>query len=108
LPSRRYLWLQGGQQPALENNFGVGGFGYPALVVYSPKKKAFVVSSDAYEPEHVKEFLKRVSSGFVRPQPITGGEDLARVADVAAWDGGEAPEIFEDEIDLADLMKDEF
>jgi hypothetical protein len=31
------VWAQGGQQPALEEALGVGGFGYPALVAFAPK-----------------------------------------------------------------------
>lgn len=38
-----WLWAEGAAQPALERNFDVGGFGYPALVAFSPKHRAFTV-----------------------------------------------------------------
>jgi protein disulfide-isomerase A6 len=38
-----YLWTEGGKQTALEQSFGVGGAGYPALVAYSPKQQQFSI-----------------------------------------------------------------
>lgn len=81
-------------------------FGYPALVVYSPKKEAFVVSKDAFEAGPTADFLRRIANGFVKPQPITGS--LAKVAETEPWDGGEAQISNEEEIPLDELMKDEF
>lgn len=102
-----FLWATGGEQPALEANFGVGGFGYPALVVLSPKRSTYVLSTDPYSAEGAKEFLRRVSNAFVRPLQLNG--ELASVASVDPWDGGEAKvEMEEEEISLEELMKEEF
>lgn len=35
------LWTEGGKQPDLESNFGIGGFGYPALVAFRPDDGKF-------------------------------------------------------------------
>jgi protein disulfide-isomerase A6 len=55
-----YLWAEGGAQPGLEANFGVGGYGYPALVAYSPSKQKFSSLRSAFEERHVREFLDSV------------------------------------------------
>jgi hypothetical protein len=44
-----YMWAGAGQQAALESNFGVGGFGYPALVAFKPKVRC-LLGSDARRP----------------------------------------------------------
>jgi protein disulfide-isomerase A6 len=36
-----YLWVEGGAQAGLEQNMGVGGFGYPAVVAVSPKRNVY-------------------------------------------------------------------
>lgn len=36
-----YFWAEGGAQAGLEQNVGVGGFGYPAVVAVSPKRNVY-------------------------------------------------------------------
>lgn len=50
-----YLWAGAGQQAQLEENFGVGGFGYPALVAFKPRDLKYSVAKSAFELEHVVE-----------------------------------------------------
>lgn len=39
-----YLWAEAGAQAGLEQNVGVGGFGYPAVVAVSPKRNVYAPS----------------------------------------------------------------
>ena len=55
-----YFWAEGGAQSALESNFGVGGYGYPALIALNPAKGKFASLRSAFEDAHVNEFLDNV------------------------------------------------
>jgi protein disulfide-isomerase A6 len=37
-----YFWAQGATHGPLEQNFDVGGYGYPALVAFSPKRSVYI------------------------------------------------------------------
>ncbi len=86
-------------------NFGVGGFGYPALVAYNPSKGKFSVMRSAFEPAHVKEFLERLRRGYESAAPLVG--TLAEVASTEPWDGEDAAEEAADEFSLDDIMAEE-
>ncbi|CAG9460579.1 unnamed protein product [Pedinophyceae sp. YPF-701] len=107
-PTRPYalLWAEGAKQPAVEQSLEVGGFGYPALVAYSPKRKAFAIHKGAVDPPGVLEFVDRVSKGFAQVVPLSG-RGLGSVADVAPWDGGDGEEVLDEEIPLEELFGDE-
>ncbi|KAL4458959.1 hypothetical protein ABPG75_013824 [Micractinium tetrahymenae] len=100
-----YLWAEGGAQPKLEENFGVGGYGYPALIAFNPAKSKYANLKSAFEEKHVKQFLDSVRLGFERVADVSG--ELARVQSRDPWDGGEGAEEAADEFDLADLMAEE-
>lgn len=40
-----YFWAEAGAQAGLEQNVGVGGFGYPAVVAVSPKRNVYASTS---------------------------------------------------------------
>eukprot|EP00877_Chromochloris_zofingiensis_P007928 jgi/Chrzof1/3389/Cz12g23180.t1_PDI4 len=98
------LWTEGGKQPDLESNFGIGGFGYPALVAFRPDDGKFSTMRSAFEHEHVLEFVKNI-----RWEPVNKilGDQLAEVATTQPWDGKDAEVELEDEFDLDDIMKQE-
>ncbi|KAL4431619.1 hypothetical protein ABPG77_001461 [Micractinium sp. CCAP 211/92] len=100
-----YLWAEGGAQPRLEENFGVGGYGYPALIAFNPSKSKYASLRSAFEETHVKQFLDSVRLGFERVSDVSG--ELAKVQTREPWDGGEGAEEAADEFDLADLMAEE-
>ncbi|XP_075261878.1 protein disulfide-isomerase A6 homolog [Convolutriloba macropyga] len=81
-----WVWAEGGTQPAVENAVGVGGFGYPAMVVMNYKKKVFVTLRSAFDQDHVTELLKAVSVGRGRTEPLQMTE-LPKVDKIEAWDG---------------------
>ncbi|PSC76647.1 disulfide isomerase [Micractinium conductrix] len=100
-----YFWAEGGTQPELEANFGVGGYGYPALIAFNPSKSKYANLKSAFEDSHVKQFLESVRLGFESVADVSG--TLAPVQSRDPWDGGEGSAEMEDEFDLADLMGEE-
>lgn len=62
----RYLWSEGGAQPELEHSLNVGGYGYPALAVLSPKKLRGVNMRGAYTAKSISDFLSDVVTGRER------------------------------------------
>lgn len=98
--------MEGGQQPELEANFGVGGFGYPALVAFNPKNNgAFSTSRSAFELSHVKGFVESLRKGGEGVSPLAG--QLAPLRIRTPWDGKDAAVQIEDEFSLDDIMADE-
>ena len=81
-----WVWAEGGTQPAVESAVGVGGFGYPAMVVVNVKKNVFVTLRSAFDEEHVTELLKAVSVGRGRTEPLQLTE-LPKVDKIEKWDG---------------------
>ena len=47
----RWVWTEAAQQSALEEAFGIGGFGYPAMVAVNGRKMKyrFVISLFCFE-----------------------------------------------------------
>jgi len=94
-----WVWAEGGTQPKVENAVGVGGFGYPAMVVMNYKKKVFVTLRSAFDEEHVTELLKAVSVGRGRTEPLQMNE-LPTVDTIEAWDGKDGTPPVEDHEEL--------
>lgn len=100
-----YLWAEGGVQEKLEANFGVGGFGYPAVVAFTPTEKKFAVAKAAFEFAAIKEWIDGMRLAGAKFSAVQG--QLAEVTDVTPWDGQDAKEEAVDEFSLDDLMNDE-
>ncbi|CAI5444007.1 unnamed protein product [Caenorhabditis angaria] len=61
-----WIWNEGGAQPKLESTFEIGGFGYPALAIFSPKKLRFSTMRGSFSTESIKEFLTSIGSGKLK------------------------------------------
>ena len=96
-----WFWAEGGTQPDLEANFGVGGYGYPGFVALSPQKGKYASMRSAFSLESLKEFITDVRTGKERVAEING--KLAAIVEAAPWDGKDGEEILEEEISLEDL-----
>ena len=66
-----------------QNNFGVGGFGYPALVAYKPKDSKYASPKGAFELAHLEEFIERLRKGGESVSAMQG--TLASIASTAPW-----------------------
>jgi protein disulfide-isomerase A6 len=100
-----WLWVEGVQQPQLEANFDVGGFGYPAVIAFAPKDQRFSTLKGAFQLSATKEWVEAIRHGQVSVAKITG--ELAAVGSVNAWDGSDGQEVVEEEFSLDDIMGDD-
>lgn len=96
-----WFWAEGGVQPGLEANLGVGGYGYPAFIALNPEKAKFATLRGGFEAAAVRDFLGNVRTGRERVAPVEG--ELGALAGVAPWDGGDGAEEVEEEFSLEDL-----
>ena len=53
-----YFWAEGGAQPGLESNFGVGGYGYPALIALAPAKARYANLRAGFSEGAVRSFME--------------------------------------------------
>lgn len=58
-----WIWVEGGSQPALEEAFGVGGFGYPAMSALNARKMKFAMLKGSFGKDGIHEFLRDLSYG---------------------------------------------
>ena len=100
-----YLWAEGGKQKKVEETFGIGGFGYPAALLYSPRKNAYSVLKAGLDYKHCVEFIDSLRHGFEKVTQIDG--PLADAETTIPWDGKDATEELKDEFDLEDIMNEE-
>jgi protein disulfide-isomerase A6 len=100
-----YLWAAAGTQAALEANLEVGGFGYPALVAYSPKRGVYVPMREALEQGHLAEFVQSIRTGARGGVPVK--EVMPTIKSIEAWDGQDGKMDAEDEFSLDDIMRQE-
>ncbi|CAH1153384.1 unnamed protein product [Phaedon cochleariae] len=101
-----WVWSEAGSQPELEAAVDIGGFGYPAMAVVSPKKLKYSILRGAFSKDGIYEFLRDLSYGKGNTAPVKG-ESLPKMNTIEAWDGkdGVLPE--EEDIDLSDVDLDE-
>lgn len=97
-----WFWAEGGAQPGLEKNLGVGGYGYPAFIALNPEKLKFASLRGGFENSAVKEFLNEVRSGRERVTDVDGGS-LAQLETRSPWDGTDGEVEVEEEFSLEDL-----
>ena len=100
-----YLWAAAGKQPGLEDKFEVGGYGYPALVAYSPKRGVYVPMREALEKQHLQDFIQGIRSGARGGVPVQFV--LSAVQSSEAWDGRDGEIVAEEEFSLDDIMGQE-
>ncbi|XGW23835.1 hypothetical protein V3C99_005783 [Haemonchus contortus] len=97
-----WIWTEGASQPKLEEAFGVGGFGYPAMVALNHRKMKFSTLRGSFDDDGIREFLRDLSYG--KGQTVTmKGDALPTIDKVEPWDGKDAPLPVEEEIDLSDV-----
>ncbi|CAO2814215.1 unnamed protein product [Amaranthus hypochondriacus] len=99
-----FVWTAAGKQPDLENNVGVGGYGYPAMVALNAKKGAYAPLKSAFELDHIVEFVKEAGRGGKGNLPMA---NTPKIEKIEAWDGKDGEIIEEDEFSLDELMNDD-
>ncbi|KAI0512366.1 hypothetical protein KFK09_013005 [Dendrobium nobile] len=99
-----YVWAAAGKQPDLEQQVGVGGYGYPALVALNVKKRAYAPLRSAFQLQQINEFVKEAGQGGKGNLPL---EKVPSIVQTEAWDGKDGEVTEEDEFSLEDLMGDD-
>ncbi|XP_020091287.1 protein disulfide isomerase-like 2-3 [Ananas comosus] len=98
-----FVWAAAGKQADLENQVGVGGYGYPALVALNVKKGAFAPLKSAFQYDQIIEFVKEAGRGGKGNLPL---ERAPTVVQTEPWDGKDGEIIEEDEFSLEELLGD--
>ncbi|CAI8586514.1 unnamed protein product [Vicia faba] len=96
-----YVWVAAGKQPDLEQNVGVGGYGYPALVALNIKKAVYAPLKSAFELDQIIEFVKEAGRGGKGNLPLAGTPAIVKTE---PWDGKDGEIVEEDEFSLEELM----
>jgi len=97
-----WVWVEATVQPDIENVFGVGGFGYPALSAFNAKKMRYSTMKGQFSPTGLKEFVNRLIAG--RGTLALNKDALPALVKTDGWDGEDFDGgAFEEEFDLSDL-----
>nr|GMC77056.1 protein disulfide isomerase-like 2-3 [Ipomoea batatas] len=101
-----YVWAAAGKQQDLEKHVGVGGYGYPALVVLSVKNQVYAPLKSSFQHDHIKEFVREIGElgGRGRNLPLAGTPTIVKTE---PWDGKDGEIMEEDEFSLEELMGDD-
>lgn len=101
-----YVWAEAAAQPEVEDAFGIGGFGYPAMAALNARKMKFSLLKGSFSEDGINEFLRAISMGRGSTAPLKNAK-LPSVKKTDAWDGqdGKLPE--EEDIDLSDVVLDD-
>lgn len=102
----RWVWSEAAAQPELEDALGLGGFGYPAMAVFSPKKLKYSILRGSFGQDGINEYLRDLSYGRGSTFPVKGAA-VPTVRTVTAWDGKDGKLDVEEEIDLSDVELDD-
>jgi protein disulfide-isomerase A6 len=101
-----WVWTEAGQQAAMEEAFGIGGFGYPAMVAVNSRKLKYSTMTGSFGKDGISEFLRDLSYGKGKTSSIRGTE-FPKLETVEAWDGKDGVLPQTDDIDLSDVELDD-
>ncbi|CCD61843.1 Protein disulfide-isomerase A6 homolog [Caenorhabditis elegans] len=100
-----WIWVEGAAQPALEESFEVGGFGYPAMTALNFRKNKYAVLKGSFGKDGIHEFLRDLSYGKGRTSSLRG-DGFPKIQKTEKWDGKDGALPAEDDIDLSDIDLD--
>lgn len=101
-----WVWAEAAQQPEMEEAFGVGGFGYPAMIAVNSRKLKYSTLTGPFQKEGISEFLRDLSYGKGKTATVKG-EKFPQAVKVDAWDGKDGVLPAVEDIDLSDVDLDE-
>ncbi|GAB6018890.1 Protein O-glucosyltransferase 2 [Chamberlinius hualienensis] len=81
-----WLWVEAGSQLELEENLGIGGFGYPAMAAVNSRKARYALLRGSFSLDGIGSFLKELAYGKASTIPFKGN-DLPKVVATEPWDG---------------------
>eukprot|EP00164_Ancoracysta_twista_P002767 GFYU01003683.1.p1 GENE.GFYU01003683.1~~GFYU01003683.1.p1 ORF type:complete len:565 (-),score=211.16 GFYU01003683.1:121-1815(-) len=79
-----FMWTEGGAQYELEETLGLT-YGFPAVVAFSPAKKAAATMRGTFDAKSMESFLNGVLGGREKVSPLS--KALPKVMKSDEWDG---------------------
>ncbi|DBA00750.1 TPA: hypothetical protein N0F65_001221 [Lagenidium giganteum] len=98
----KFAWMQGGDQPDLENRFELT-FGYPSLLAINLDRQRYVVQRGAFTSDAIASFLETVLHG---QEATLGFDEFPKMVTVDPWDGEDAKLDLAEEDDDDDIMSE--
>lgn len=80
-----FMWVQGGNQEALETAFKMSS-GYPAVVAINKDRKRYAVHTGSFQPAALSKTLRSMQTGRLATNTY---EEVPKISATDAWDGGE-------------------
>ncbi|VDM57196.1 unnamed protein product [Angiostrongylus costaricensis] len=100
-----WIWVEAAAQSELEEAFGVGGFGYPAMVAMNYRKMKFAMLKGSFGSDGINEFLRDLSYGKGQTAPVKGAV-FPKIIKIEPWDGKDGQLPVEEDVDLSDVDLD--
>lgn len=87
-----WLWTEAMAYPKVEEIFGLGGAGYPAMAALSTKKSGYATFKGSFDFGGINKFLQSLFMGGESTAPVKG--TLPEISKSEVWDGqdGVAPQ----------------
>lgn len=101
-----WVWIEAVQQPELEDAFGIGGFGYPAMVAVNSRKLKYSTLTGPFTRDGISEYLRDLSYGRGKTSSMKGTQ-FPTIQGIQEWDGKDAEPPQLDELDLSDVELEE-
>ena len=79
-----WLWVEAGQQSALEKQLNVNDF--PNVMVVNPRKHVSVKMLSGFHKSGLEEFFRNIAYGKTGTA-VSTFDDFAEIAEVQEWDG---------------------
>jgi protein disulfide-isomerase A6 len=96
-----YVWLEAGSQPALEELFGLGGFGYPSVVAMNAKKSRFALMRGSFSASSIGDFVNALTLGR---EKLSKFNELPALQPYTAWDGKDPEGYVSTSVDFDDEL----
>ncbi|XP_014780796.1 protein disulfide-isomerase A6 homolog isoform X1 [Octopus bimaculoides] len=101
-----WVWAEAGSQPQLEEAFGIGGFGYPAMVALNYRSMKYSPLKGSFSASGLNEFFRDLLYGKSSTVPLRNAK-LPEILNIDAWDGQDKELPQEEDIDLSDVELDD-
>ena len=96
-----WLWVEAGQQSALEKQLNVNDF--PNVMVVNPRKHVSVKMLSGFHKSGLEEFFRNIAYGKTGTA-VSTFDDFAEIAEVQEWDGKDG-KLEVDEVNLIILTR---
>lgn len=101
-----WVWAEAGSQPELEAAFGIGGFGYPAMVALNYRSMRYSPLKGSFSETGLAEFFRELLYGKSSTVPLIDNK-LPVIKTIQPWDGKDKELPVEEDIDLSDVELDD-